>query len=162
VVCNPRRNALLKEGSKSDKNAPVAVQRLARATPEPTARNRAGRGDISGGWLAPSLPATRRLKMTHLHTRTRGCSFVPLKSFLAKCHNSHVVLRTSLTNANDFPNRNARSESCGGPACPTCPHEIFVRHSQRRGHRRGGGRQGIPLWCGAGAGSETPGAQLYF
>src|SRR6516162_7367995 len=59
VVCNPRRNALLKEGSKSDKNAPVAVQRLARATPEPTARNRAGRGDISGGWLAPSLPATR-------------------------------------------------------------------------------------------------------
>ena len=45
----------------SIQNAPVAEQRLARATPDPTARNRAGRGDISGGWLAPSLRATRRL-----------------------------------------------------------------------------------------------------
>ena len=46
----------------SIQNAPVAEQRLARATPDRTARDRAGRGDISGGWLAPSLRATRRLK----------------------------------------------------------------------------------------------------
>jgi len=66
--------------------------------------------------------------MTHLRS-VEGCSFYPFD--VLPCVIAHtLVLRTRFTNTNGFPNRNARSESCGRPACSTCPHRIFVTHNE--------------------------------
>ena len=67
------------------------------------------------------------------HTaRTRGCSFVPLKSFLAKCRSSQVVLRTRIANAN-FPTKCEIRIFVEGQHVPYARTKIpLVRHNQRK------------------------------